>query len=201
MKMFIIILAVVILLTLLLQSFIIMSTNKTEEQKYSIIQKYKDFEIRFYPSATIATINSNAKTYRDLSSPGFRKLAGYIFGGNEANTKISMTSPVQMDINDSVSTISFVMPSAYKKENLPKPNDPNVQIKNTADEYVAVIRFGGYASDEDLKFYSEKLQNLLKENGITSVGNYRFLGYNPPFQFIGRRNEIIVSVEWGGGNN
>ena len=178
-----------------------MSTNKTEEQKYSLVRKYNDFEIRFYPSATIATINSNAKTYRELSGPGFRKLAGYIFGGNEANTKISMTSPVQMDINDSVSTISFVMPSAYKKENLPKPNDPNVQIKNTADEYVAVIRFGGYASDEDLKSYSEKLQNLLKENEITSFGNYRFLGYNPPFQFIGRRNEIIVSVEWGGGNN
>jgi hypothetical protein len=197
MKMFIIILALIILLTMLLQSFIIMSTNKTEEQKYSIIQRYKDFEIRFYPSATIATINSNAKTYRDLSGPGFRKLAGYIFGGNESSTKISMTSPVQMDINDTVSTMSFVMPSAYTKEKLPKPNDPNVQIKNTSDEYVAVIRFGGYASDKDLKFYSEKLQNLLKENGVTSFGNYRFLGYNPPFQFFGRRNEIIVSVEWG----
>jgi SOUL heme-binding protein. len=196
MKMLIIILAVIILLTILLQSFIIMSTNKTEEQKYSIIQKYKDFEIRFYPSATIATINSNAKTYRELSGPGFRRLAGYIFGGNEANTKISMTTPVQMNINDSVSTMSFVMPSAYTKENMPKPNDPNVQIKNTSDEYVAVIRFGGYASDKNLKFYSEKLQNLLKENGITSFGNYRFLGYNPPYQFIGRRNEIIVSVIW-----
>ncbi len=200
MKMIIIILAVVFLLIVLLQSFVIMPTNKTEEQKHSIIRKYKDFEIRFYPSATIATINSNAKTYRDLSGPGFQKLAGYIFGGNEANKKISMTTPVQMDINDSVSTMSFVMPSAYKKENLPKPNDPDVQIKNTADEYVAVIRFGGYASDEDLKFYSEKLQNLLKENGITSFGNYRFLGYNPPFQFIGRRNEIIVSVRWGENN-
>ena len=199
--MFIIILAVVILLTLLLQSFIIMPTNKTEKQKYSLVRKYKDFEIRFYPSATIATISSNAKTYRELSVPGFRKLAGYIFGGNESNTKISMTSPVQMDINDSVSTMSFVMPSAYKKENLPKPNDPNVHIKNTADEYVAVIRFGGYASDEDLKFYSDQLQNLLKENGITSFGNYRFLGYNPPYQFIGRRNEIIVSVEWKAENN
>ena len=55
----------------------------------------------------------------------------------------------------------FVMPSAYSKESLPKPNDPNVLIKKTADEYVAVIVFGGYASDEDLKFYSEKLQNLL----------------------------------------
>jgi hypothetical protein len=197
MKMFIIILAAASLIIVLLQSFVIMPTNKTEEQKHSLIRKYKDFEIRFYPSATFATINSDAKTYKDLSGPGFRKLAGYIFGGNEAEKKISMTSPVHMDINDSVSTMSFVMPSAYTKENLPKPNDPDVQIKNTADEYVAVIRFGGYASDEDLKFYSEKLEKLLKENGITSLGNYRFLGYNPPFQFIGRRNEIIVSVEWG----
>ena len=199
MKIFIIILAVVILIVVLFQSFIIMPIIKTEEQKHSLVRKYKDFEIRFYPSATIATINSNAKTYRDLSGPGFRKLAGYIFGGNEANTKISMTAPVQMDINDSVSTMSFVMPSAYTKESLPKPNDPNVRIKNTEDEYIAVIRFGGYASDKDLKFYSEKLKNLLKENGITSFGNYRFLGYTPPFQLIGRRNEIFVSVEWGGG--
>jgi hypothetical protein len=196
MKVLIIILAVVILIVVLFQSFIIMPINKTEEQKHSLVRKYKDFEIRFYPSATIATINSNARTYRDLSGPGFRKLAGYIFGGNEANKKISMTTPVQMDINDSVSTMSFVMPSAYTIENLPKPNDPSVNIKNTADEYVAVIRFGGYASDNDLKFYSEKLQNLLKENGIASFGNYRFLGYNPPFQFIGRRNEIIVAVDW-----
>jgi hypothetical protein len=173
-----------------------MPVIKTEEQKYSLVRKYRDFEIRFYPSATVATISSNAKTYRDLSGPGFQKLAGYIFGGNEGNKKISMTSPVQMDINDSVSTMSFVMPSAYTIESLPKPNDPNVQIINTSDEYVAVIRFGGYASDEDLRLYSEKLQNLLKENGITTMGNYRFLGYNPPFQFINRRNEIIVTVEW-----
>jgi hypothetical protein len=173
-----------------------MSTNKTEEQKYSVVRKYRDFEIRFYQSAMIATINSNAKTYRDLSGPGFQKLAGYIFGGNETKTRISMTSPVQMDINDSVSTMSFVMPSAYSEVNLPKPNDPDVRIKKTDDEYVAVIKFGGYASDEDIRFYSEKLHNLLKENEITPLGNYRFLGYNPPFQFIGRRNEIIVAVEW-----
>jgi len=196
MKVLIIFVIVIILLIIILQSFTMISTNKTEEQKHSLVRKYKDFEIRFYPSATFATINSNAKTYRELSSPGFQRLAGYIFGGNEANTKISMTSPVQMDINDTGSTMSFVMPSAYSKENLPKPNDPNVQIKTSADEYLAVIRFGGYASDKDLKFYSEKLQNLLKENGIATLGNYRFMGYNPPYQFIGRKNEIVVSVEW-----
>jgi len=197
MKVVIIFIIVIVLLIVLLQSFTMISTNKTEGQKHSLIRKYKDFEIRFYPSATIATINSNAKTYRELSGPGFQKLAGYIFGGNESNTKISMTTPVQMNIDEKGSTMSFVMPSEYTKDNLPKPNDPNVHIENTSDEYVAVIKFGGFASDKDLKFYSEKLQNLLKENGITSYGNYRFLGYNPPYQFIGRRNEIIVSVEWG----
>jgi hypothetical protein len=107
-----------------------------------------------------------------------------------------MTSPVQMDINDSVSSMSFVMPSSYSKDNLPKPNDPNVHIENTKEEYLAVIRFSGFASDKDLKNYSEKLQNLLTENKISSHGNYRFLGYNPPFQFIGRRNEIVVSADW-----
>ena len=196
MKTFFVVTAIAVFIIVLFQSYTIMSANKTEEQKYTVILKEKDFEIRFYPSATVATINSNAKTYKNLSGPGFRTLAGYIFGGNETNTSISMTSPVHMDINDSVSSMSFVMPSSYNEENLPKPNDTNVRIQKTADEYVAVIRFGGYASDKDLVFYSDKLHNILKEKGISSYGHARFLGYNPPFQLVDRRNEIIVSVDW-----
>jgi hypothetical protein len=197
MKTAVLTLAIIVLVIVIFQSFTLLYMNKTEEQKYSVILKEKDFEIRFYPAATIATISSNAKTYKELSGPGFRKLAGYIFGGNETGNKIAMTAPVQMDIGDSVSTMSFVMPSGYNEGNLPKPNDPDVRIKKTDDEYVAVLRFGGFASDKDMKIYSEKLQNILKEKGITSYGHYRFLGYNPPFQLIGRRNEIIVSVVWG----
>jgi hypothetical protein len=79
---------------------------------------------------------------------------------------------------------------------LPKPNDPGVHLHNTVDEYVAVVKFGGYASDKDLQFYSDKLDKMLKDKGITSYGNFRFLGYNPPFQLINRRNEIVVSVKW-----
>jgi hypothetical protein len=196
MKTFFVITAIAIFIVIIFQSFTLMSANKTEEQKYTVVLKDKDFEIRFYPSTTVATIHSNAKTYKELSGSGFRTLAGYIFGGNETNTSISMTSPVHMNINDSVSSMSFVMPSSYNEENLPKPNDPDVLIQKTADEYVAVIQFGGFASDKDLSFYSEKLQNILKEKGITSYGNPRFLGYNPPFQLVNRRNEIIVSVIW-----
>lgn len=196
MKIFIIAVAVLLLIVVLLQSFTFMATNKTEEQKYTVVHQYPDFQIRFYPAATIATINSTAKTYKELSGPGFRKLAGYIFGGNENSSKIAMTTPVHMDINESVSSMSFVMPSRYEESTLPKPNDPNVLIKRTEPEYVAAFRFGGFASDKELRFYSEKLQTLLQEKGIAPKGHYRFLGYNPPYQLIGRRNEIIVAVDW-----
>ncbi len=196
MKIILIITLILIGIIILVQGYTIMSTNKTEEQNYTVVQRENDFEIRFYPSATMATIRSKAKTYKELSGPGFRRLAGYIFGGNESEVKISMTAPVHMDINDSVSTMSFVMPSAYNEGNLPKPNDPEVIIKKTKEEYVAAIQFGGFASQEDIKIYSEKLMLLLKEKNIKPYGHYRFLGYNPPYQLFGRRNEIIVSVEW-----
>jgi len=196
MKTLIIISFALFILFFVLQSFTRMSVNKTEEQKYTVVYKDKEFEIRFYPAAIFASITSDAKSYKELANPGFRMLAGYIFGGNENDTKISMTTPVHMDISDSSSTMSFVMPSSYDERSLPKPNDPNVKIVRTADEYVAAIQFGGFASDKDIQFYSGKLQKLLETKSITSYGHYRFLGYNPPFQVIGRRNEIIVSVNW-----
>ena len=178
----------------------VMAANKTETQTYRVLKTEKEFEIRFYPPATMATITSSAKSYKELASPGFRKLAGYIFGGNQSNKSISMTAPVHMDINDTVSSMSFVMPSAYTKVNLPKPNDPNVIISTNSEEYVAAIRFSGYASDSDIKKYSDKLKTLLNSQGIKYYGNFRFLGYNAPFQFWGRRNEIIVSIVWNTGD-
>jgi len=196
MKIFLIGVSAIFAIVFIFQSFIMVSVNKTEEQNYTVIQKDQNFEIRFYPSATLATIKSDAKTYKDLSGPGFRKLAGYIFGGNEDKTQIAMTAPVQMDINDAVSTMSFVMPSSYNQTNLPKPNNPDVILQEATAEYVAAIQFGGFASDSELKFYSEKLRNILEQKGIKTYGNVRFLGYNPPFQLVGRRNEIIISIEW-----
>jgi len=173
-----------------------MAFARTEEQKYRVIKNEKEFEIRFYPSATLATVYSSAKSYKELSGPGFRKLAGYIFGGNSSDIKISMTSPVHMNINNSKSSMSFVMPSSFAEEKLPSPDDKDVKIERLPDEYVAAIRFSGYASDEDIVKYSARLKDLLDAKGISYYGNFRYLGYDPPFKPFGRRNEIIVSVRW-----
>ncbi len=183
-----------ILLTVLLIQNTAMASGNTEEQKYTVISSNEDFEIRYYPSATLATVYTTANSYREISRPGFRTLAGYIFGGNESDTKISMTAPVHMNISANNSSMSFVMPSSYNPDNLPEPDNSRVIIEKTKDEYVAVIRFSGYASDNAIKKQSEKLRKLLIEKGIEFYGDFRYLGYNPPYQFINRRNEIIVSV-------
>jgi hypothetical protein len=184
------------LIILLISSQIYFIMAKTETQAYKIIKTEKDFEIRLYPSATMATISMDAKSYKELSSSGFRKLASFIFGGNQSNKSIAMTSPVHMDINNSQSSMSFVMPSGYTKDNLPKPNDSSITIETTAEEYVAAVQFGGYANDEEIKKYAAKLETALNANGIEYYGNFRFLGYNAPYQFWNRKNEIIVSVHW-----
>lgn len=196
MRNMIIALGILLLIFIFFQSFMAISTNKIEKQKYQVIKKEKDFEIRYYPPATFATIKSSAKSYRELSGSGFRKIAGYIFGNNESSTKIAMTSPVHMDISDSGSSMSFVMPSEYDIKKLPRPNDASVEIHETKGEYAAAIEFGGYASDAVISKYAEQLTTLLKEKGINPIGNFRYLGYNPPYQLIGRKNEVIVAVDW-----
>ena len=194
MKIFIITTCIIIGLLLLFQVYTTLSINSTQTQPYKVIRVEKNFEIRFYPAATMATITSSAKSYKELGSSGFSKLAGYIFGGNSAQQKIAMTAPVYMDVNDTISSMSFVMPSEYNKDNLPKPNSSEVKIVTTADEYVAAITFGGFASTQHINENIEKLESALKANSISYYGHFRYLGYNPPYQLFGRKNEIIVSV-------
>ena len=67
--------------------------------------------------------------------------------------------------------MSFVMPSAIAKTTLPKPNDQAITISQTAPEYVAAITFGGFASDNDILKYAEKLKQSLKAKGIETVGH------------------------------
>lgn len=179
-----------------LPSFLQRGDGDIEEQKYRTVSRKGELEIRFYPSATLATVKSSARSYREVSSSGFRRIAGYIFGGNEAGRKIAMTSPVHMDITDQGSSMSFVMPSAYALSDLPRPNDPGVRIEKSQDEYVAAIRFSGFASDQAIQTQTERLASLLRDNGIEPIGNFRYLGYDPPYRLIGRRNEIIVKIDW-----
>jgi hypothetical protein len=196
MKIVLIISVTLIVILIISQFYFAMASAKTKAQPYRVVKTEKEYEIRHYPSATLATITMVAKSYKELASPGFKKLASFIFGGNQSKTSIAMTSPVHMDINASKSSMSFVMPSEYTKDNLPKPNDSSITIETTPEECVAAIRFGGYADDAVIKTCASKLENALQHDGVKYFGNFRFLGYNAPYEFWNRKNEIIVSLHW-----
>ena len=194
MKIALIITIIIIVIFFSFQLYYSMSVNKTETQSYKIIREEEAFEVRYYPSTTMAKITSSAKKFKELGNTGFGTLAKYIFGGNNEKKQIAMTSPVHMDIGDSISTMAFVMPSKYDKNNLPKPDNENITIESSEPEYVAVIKFGGFATTNEINKRIEMLKKVLTEKGIMYHGNFRYLGYNPPFQIFGRRNEIIVSI-------
>ena len=171
-----------------------MATNKTEKQVYRVVRVEDKFEIRYYPAATMAVVSSHLKSYRDLGTSGFGTLAKYIFGANSEKKQIAMTSPVHMEIGDSISTMAFVMPSNLTLENLPTPYNSDIVIETSKPEYVAAITFHGFASTNSINKNKLMLENALKEAGLSYYGNFRFLGYNPPYQLIGRRNEVIVAL-------
>lgn len=171
-----------------------MAAQKSETQPYTVIQKDQEFEIRSYPAALMATISSTTKSYRNLGYSGFGKLAKFIFGGNSEKKQIAMTSPVHMDIGESISKMSFVMPAHFKKEDLPTPTNSDIQIQLSEPEMVASLQFDGFASTARINKYKVKLEKMLQEKGISYYGNFRFLGYNPPYQLVGRRNEVIITV-------
>ncbi len=167
---------------------------KTLQQPYKELITKGDLEFRYYPEAVLASVTNNDGTYKGSANKNFRVLAGYIFGGNQSNNKIAMTAPVHMEMNNGKSTMSFVMPEGYNLENLPKPSSGAIQLHKSAEEYVAAIRFGGWASDEKIEIKKKELHEQLLKLGIQHQNNFRFLGYNAPWDILFRRNEIIVSI-------
>jgi len=194
MKTFIIISLVVFFILLATQVAISYTTeNKTEQQQYRIISSEGAFEIRYYPEAVLASVSMNG-SYGSSTGSGFQQLAGYIFGGNETEQKIAMTAPVRMQQNENNFQMSFVMPADIPMDSLPEPLNPGVAIHQSQPVYTASITFGGYTNEKIIGQMQDKLSEILAEKDIRHTGNFEVLGYNPPYQVVNRRNEVIVEL-------
>jgi hypothetical protein len=192
MKATIIIVSFVVVI-ILITGIYTMTKAKTETQKYEVLYTRENFEIRFYPEAILATVEMNG-TYDNSRNSGFQVLAGYIFGGNEENSQIAMTSPVRMSGNEKLNTMSFVLPSKMEFDNLPEPKDKRILLHKSKPMYTASLQFGGYANEADIAKHREKLAEILKQLNIQHTNQFEFLGYNSPFQPVNRRNEVQVEI-------
>ncbi len=151
-------------------------------------------EIRRYPALILAQTEMEAKTYNENSSMGFRRVAGYIFGGNEKGQKIAMTTPVIMEMGTQTE-MAFVMPKQYDMAALPNPSNPQVKIAKQQERTLAVLRFGGYSDDAKISEKAQELRELLQKEGIAFKDQLIYMGYNAPWDFIGRRNEVAFEVQ------
>ena len=53
--------------------------------------------------------------------------------------------------------------------------------------------------EDDLKLYDEAVEQkakIIQKKGIKVTGDYTFLGYNAPYQFWSRKNEVVIPIEW-----
>ena len=194
MKLLGIIILAILIIFLIFQLYSMNSNKSIEKYPYSLIKKYNGFETRTYESRLFSTVKLPGDKYENISGQGFSALAGYIFGGNEKKQKISMTSPVTMALEDSI-TMMFMVPEKYNRENLPQPNNSDIKFIQEPAKKVAAIRFGGWANSEKIEAHKAALLQLLEKENIAHSGNFYFLGYNPPYEILSRRNEIIVELD------
>lgn len=194
MKIVYIILGIVILAFIVMQVYALKSQSDIEMYPYTVKKKYDGFEIRSYDATLFTSVKLSTNEYKNASSTGFRILAGYIFGGNDRNENIAMTSPVAMSLEDSM-TMMFMVPKKYKKETLPQPNQSQIQFTEEPAKVVAAITFGGWANDKNIEEHKQKLIAALDKEGIPYTNKFYLLGYNPPFELVNRRNEVIVELQ------
>lgn len=193
MKVFIITAVVLVGLFLISQSFLLFSVSKIEQHKYEVLKVYEDFEVRKYESALFSSVIMKDTSYESTANSGFRVLAGYIFGGNETGEKIAMTSPVAMELGDSTK-MSFMVPSNYTEQDLPKPKSGRIFFERKEGAIMAAIRFGGWANDERIESFKKLLSESLEKKGFRHTGKFSYLGYNPPYALVARRNEVVVEL-------
>ena len=179
---------------LVFQLVVSMTTSDIETPKYKVLKKYPRFELREYESMMLATTNLGVASYDEKASEGFRTIASYIFGKNKSNEKIAMTAPVIYHA-DSTSTLSFVVPRSKTEESMPVPIDQNLTFVVQAPKLLAVLDFGGFVNDEKLVLRMTELKKAVLKEGFQIKGKGYFFGYNPPWQLIGRKNEVAFELE------
>lgn len=177
----------------------------TEEPRYTVREAEGPLEIRDY-APRLAAETDVAGSEVGARGDGFRRLAGFIFGGNAPRTSIAMTAPVsqaiamtapvsQQAVGETTWRIRFFMPATYTQATLPRPNDATIRIVAIPGQTFAVYRYSGSTGAEATAEATQELLRRLEPMGWTTVGTPVAWFYDPPWTlpFL-RRNEAAVEV-------
>ena len=174
------------------------SRSNYESAAYETLEQEGLFELREYPDLMLATTSASVAAQGNDGS--FGKLFGYINGGNEDSTKISMTTPVFMEAESETTggQMKFVLPAEVAAGSIPIPNDQSVEITKRAGGRFAVLRFSGSIDEETIAAAETQLREWIKTKGWTTTDEnaMEYAGYDPPWTpGVMRRNEVLIQVE------
>lgn len=160
-----------------------------ESAPYQVLRRDGNIEVRRYPALVVA------ETRMRGSDDSFMRLFRFISGGNAAQQKIAMTTPVFFSGDNTNETMAFVMPKKMSADAAPKPNDPEVSVSEIPGGELAVLRFsGGRSATTQNKKLAELRAWLTREN-LTSEGAPIYGYFDPPWTpaFL-RRNEVMLRL-------
>ncbi len=194
-----------------------------EEPRFTVSLKSGPFEVRQYAPMLVAETLVQGDM-DEASNRGFRRIADYIFGNNlSAQTgnaskiamtapvtiepqseKIAMTAPVTITGNTASGSMAasnewrvhFVMPSQYNLGNIPRPQNPEVTLREVPGKYFAVYTYSGFNTESRVQDKTDALRAWLDEKKIKAIGTPQLARYDPPWTLpMFRRNEIMIEME------
>jgi hypothetical protein len=118
----------------------------------------------------------------------------------KTSEKIAMTAPVASTNTGSGYTVSFIMPSKYTMETLPKPTNERVTLHEVPGKTMAALGWRGPSVKEEvMNSYASELRAVLEKEGIKvkGSGEVSLYQYHPPFAPPWmRQNEVLFEVDF-----
>ncbi len=194
-----------------------------EEPAFKVISKSGYFEIRQYAPMLVAETMVEGDM-DEASNRGFRRIADYIFGNNQAvqggtSAKIAMTAPVTLEPQsekiamtapvtvsaagpESVMTASnkwrvhFVMPSQYTLANIPQPKNSEIKLREIPGKVFAVNSYTGFNTEGRVQSKTDELSAWVSSQKLKPLSSPQLSRYDPPWTLpMFRRNEIMIEIE------
>ncbi len=163
----------------------------TERQKFDLVKKIENIEIRRYHPCVMADVIVDA-SYSNAGSMGFRPLVSYI-----SENSIAMTAPVlQEQLHTESWVVSFVMPDGMELRDLPIPKNQRVTLRTIHQHTAAALGFSGMTSQAKIHEKEAELRSALMKANLKSTGPMRIARFDPPWKpgFM-RHNEVIIPIQ------
>jgi len=182
----------------------------TEQQKYRVLEKHDDVELRRYERCVVADVEVTGDADQ-AATTAFGPLFRYISGANTTSSSLPMTAPiVQQARGEKLAmtapvlqekrggerwVVSFVLPGSRALGDYPSPTDPRVSLREIGEETLAAVRWSGRWTSSNVAKHSQRLRDAVLRHRWAPVGDMRWSRFDPPWKPpFARRNEILVPV-------